>query len=227
MDIVLVAGLWLDASAWDKTVTALEGMGHRAHPVSLPGQGDGAQVATLDEQLEAVVAVVDRTPTPPMVVGHSASCSLAWMAADARPERIAKVSLIGAFPWADGQPYADFIPPTNGFLVFPGWENFEERDKADMDDDMRRDMAENAIPVPEGVTKASVHYADERRFDVPALVVCPEFSVEDARAWIEAGDVPEMAGVKNLDLVDLASGHWPMISAPVELAKVLDEASKL
>jgi len=33
MDILLIAGLWLDGSAWDDVVPALEQLGH--HPVPL------------------------------------------------------------------------------------------------------------------------------------------------------------------------------------------------
>ena len=42
MDIVLIAGLWLDGSAWDDVVPELEQLGHRGIPLTLPGQGDGA-----------------------------------------------------------------------------------------------------------------------------------------------------------------------------------------
>ena len=73
MDIVLVAGLWLDGSAWDAVVPALEAHGHRAVPLTLPGQGDGTTAATLDDQVAAVVAAVDAAPGPVLVVGHSAA----------------------------------------------------------------------------------------------------------------------------------------------------------
>ena len=86
MDIVLIAGLWLDGSAWDDVVPALEALGHRPVPLTLPGQGDGSASATLDDQVAAVLAAVDAAAGKPMVVGHSAACTLAWLAADARPD---------------------------------------------------------------------------------------------------------------------------------------------
>jgi pimeloyl-ACP methyl ester carboxylesterase len=55
------------------------------------------------------------------VVGHSAACTLAWLAANARPEKVAKVALIGGFPSADGERYADFFEPKDGVMAFPGW----------------------------------------------------------------------------------------------------------
>jgi len=194
-------------------------------PLTLPGQGDGAASATLEDQLAAVLAAVDSTSEKPMVVGHSAACTLAWLAADARPERVAKIVLIGGFPSADGKAYADFFELTDGVMPFPGWGPFEGPDSADLDEQTRRTMASAAIPVPEGVARGVVRLTDERRFDVPVVLVCPEFTPAQAQEWIDAGDVPELAKAKHLDYVDIDSGHWPMVSKPVELARLLAAAA--
>jgi pimeloyl-ACP methyl ester carboxylesterase len=225
MDILLIAGLWLDGSAWDDVVSALEPLGHRPVPITLPGQGDGSAAATLDDQVAAVLAAVDSASGKPMVVGHSAACTLAWLAADARPERVAKIVLIGGFPSADGDSYADFFELKDGAMPFPGWGPFEGPDSADLDEEARRIIASAAIPVPEGVAKGVVRLADERRFDVPVVLVCPEFTPAQAKEWIDAGDVPELAKAKHLDLVDIDSGHWPMVTKPIELARLLAAAA--
>jgi pimeloyl-ACP methyl ester carboxylesterase len=225
MDILLMAGLWLDGSSWDDVASALESLGHRPVPVTLPGQGDGSASATLDDQMAAVLAAVDSASGKPMVVGHSAACTLAWLAADARPERVAQVVLIGGFPSADGKPYADFFELKDGVMPFPGWGPFEGPDSADLDDEARRAFASAAIPVPEGVARGVVRLADERRFDVPVVVVCPEFTPAQAREWIDAGEVPELARAKHVDFIDIDSGHWPMLTQPAELARLLADAA--
>ena len=225
MDILLIGGLWLDGSAWNGVVPTLESLGHRPVPLTLPGQGTGSTSATLDDQVAAVLAAVDSASGRPLVVGHSAACTLAWLAADARPERIAKVALIGGFPSADGQPYADFFEIKDGVMPFPGWEPFEGPDSADLDEETRRTMASAAIPVPEGVAKGVVRLADERRFDVPVVLVCPEFTPAQAQAWINAGEIPELAKAKHVEFVDIDSGHWPMVTKPVELAQILAAAA--
>jgi pimeloyl-ACP methyl ester carboxylesterase len=225
MDIVLIAGLWLDGSAWNDVVPELEALGHRPMPLTLPGQGDGSASATLDDQVAAVLAAIDSTSERPMVVGHSAACTLAWLAADARPEKVAKVALIGGFPSSDGEAYADLFEPKDGVMPFPGWGPFEGPDSADLDEDARRSFSSAAIPVPEQVTRGVVRLADERRFDVPVVLVCPEFTPAQAQEWIDAGDVPELAQAKHLDFVDIDSGHWPMISKPIELARLLAAAA--
>lgn len=225
MDILLIAGLWLDGSAWDEVAPALRELGHRPVPLTLPGQGGDSSSATLDDQVAAVLAAVDAAAEPPMVVGHSAACTLAWLAADARPERVAKVALIGGVPTVDGQPYADFFEARDGVVPFPGWEPFDGPDAADLDEPARQRIASAAVPVPVGVAKGLVRLTDERRYDVPVLLVCPEFTPAEARQWIDAGDVPELARAKHLEYVDIDSGHWPMFTRPTELARLLAEAA--
>ncbi|WP_134742023.1 alpha/beta hydrolase [Nocardioides sp. 503] len=221
MDIILIAGLWLDGSAWDGVVPGLEARGHRPLPLTLPGQGDGATSATLDDQVAAVVAAVDAAEGRPLVVGHSAASTLAWIGADARPDRVAAAALVGGFPGADGERYFGHLEPRDGVLAFPGWEPFEGPDTADLDAQARARMEAAAVDVPEAVVTGLVHLTDERRYDVPVVMVCPEYSPDEARAWVAAGDLPELARATRVEYVDLDSGHWPMYSRPAELADAL------
>lgn len=225
MDILLIAGLWLDGSAWDDVAAGLEALGHRPVPLTLPGQGDGNAAATLEDQMAAVLAAVDAAPGPPLVVGHSAACTLAWLAADARPDKVAKVVLIGGWPSADGECYADFFEPKDGMMAFPGWGPFGGADSADLDEEARHAMEAAAIPVPEAVTRGVVHLRDERRFNVPVVLVCPEFTPDDLRQWIAAGDLPELARARRAEFVNIDSGHWPMFTRPAELAALIAAAA--
>jgi pimeloyl-ACP methyl ester carboxylesterase len=207
----------MSADMWAPMVPFLPG----ALPLTLPGQGDGNASATLDDQVAAVVAAVDAAADRVVVVGHSAACSLAWLAADARPAKVAKVVLIGGLLPDNGQKYADLFPIVDGQMAFPGWEAFEGPDSADLSPPVRDSMAGAMIPVPAGVARGVVRLTDERRYDVPVAAICPEFTPAQAREWIEAGDTPETALVKHLDLIDIDSGHWPMVTRPAELAAML------
>jgi pimeloyl-ACP methyl ester carboxylesterase len=220
MDIVLIAGLWLPVSIWTEVVTELERLGHHPLPVRLPGVDDGDRDAALGDQLEAVLTVVDASDRP-VVVGHSAGCTLAWMAADRRPEEVSSVVLIGGFPYGDGATYADFFPISEGAMPFPGWEPFEGPDAADLGETERSAMAAGAVPVPEAVATGTVTLSDERRFQVPVVLVCPEFDPDQARSWIDGGDVPELAKAESVSFVDIESGHWPMVTRPTELAGMI------
>lgn len=220
MDIILIAGLWLDTDVWNETADALRAQGHRPVPVPLPGQGAEPADATLDDQLAAALSAVDAADRP-VVVGHSAACGLAWLVADRRPEQVAHVALIGGWPAAEGGTYADYFPVVDGVMAFPGWEPFEGPDAADLDEATRARVGAGTVPVSAGVSQATVHYTDERRYDVPVTLVCPEFGPEEAKGWVASGDVPELGTAKRVEYVDIDSGHWPMITRPQELAAIL------
>ncbi|MGN6089799.1 MAG: alpha/beta fold hydrolase, partial [Actinomycetales bacterium] len=66
-----------------------------------------------------------------------------------------------------------------------------------------------------------VHYTDPRRYEVPAVLVCPEFTPAQAREWLEEGNLPELARLTQLSMVDFDSGHWPMLTKPRETARLL------
>ena len=74
-------------------------------------------------------------------------------------------------------------------------------------------------------TRAAGHLTDQRRYDTPAVRAWPEFSPTQAQEWIDGGDVPELARIHSLELVDIDSGHWPMFTAPKALAELLAAAS--
>lgn len=224
MDVVLIAGLWLPVAEWNPVIAELAALGHRGVPVSLPGQDDANADATLDHQVAAVLAAVDGADGKALVVGHSAACSLAWLAADARPEKVGRVALIGGFPMPDGATYADFFPVEDGVMAFPGWQPFvEEGSVLDFDQATLDRLAAEMQPVPEGISRAVVHLADRNRYEVPVTLVCPEFTPEQAKEWIASGEVPELPEVKSLDYVDIDSGHWPMVTQPAQLARLLVE----
>ena len=225
MDIVLLPGLWLTSDVWGSVADELERLGHHAIAVTLPGADDRDPTRTLDDQIDAVLDAVDAADRP-LVVGHSAASTLAWLAADRRPEAVAGAVMIGGFPSADGSSYAAFFEIVAGVMAFPGWEPFEGPDAADLDEATRARLAGAAVPVPEGVAHGTVRLTDERRFAVPVTLICPEFGPDDVRSWMAAGDLPELERVASLRLVDIDSGHWPMVTRPTELARLLAGAAE-
>lgn len=222
MDVILIAGLWLRATVWNETADELTALGHRPLKLKLPGADDDSREATLEDQVGAVLQAVDGLDKP-VLVGHSAAATLAWIAADRRPEAVSGVVMVGGFPASDGSRYADFFEPADGVMPFPGWEPFDGADSVDLDQVTRERMQAAFVPVPETVSRGVVRLADERRFDVPVTLVCPEFSVKDAKAWIAAGDIPELNEVREVSFVDIDSGHWPMITRPAELAQIIHD----
>lgn len=223
MDILLLSGLWLPNTIWNDTAERLRAKGHRVTAVPLPG-ADTDAAATLAEQLAAVVSAVD-VSTNPMIVGHSGAATLAWLAADARPDAVRGVVFLGGMPATDGAAYADFFPTVAGGMPFPGWEPFAGPDSDDLSEAQRNYLESVARPVPTGVSQATVTYTNEARKQVTNAMLCPEYSPEDAQAWIDAGDIPELTGLETR-LVNLDTGHWPMTSAPDVLADAIDALAR-
>lgn len=221
IDLILLAGLWLTGDQWDPVAAELTRLGHRPVVPPLPGVDDGSAAADLDDQLAAVLAAVDAVQRP-VVVGHSAASSLAWLVADRRPAEVARVVMVGGFPGADGSSYADFFPVADGLMAFPGWAMFEGADAYDLNEPTRARVSDHAVPVPAGVARGRLSLTDERRFQVPVTLVCPEYDPDEVRAWIAAGELPELARAAQVSFVDLDSGHWPMLTRPIELARLLD-----
>ncbi|KDN81817.1 alpha/beta fold hydrolase [Kitasatospora cheerisanensis] len=217
MDILLIGGLWLDGTAWDAVIPTLRELGHRPRALTLPATAS----TTLDDQLAAVLSAVDATTGPVLLVAHSAACTLGWLAVDARPERIATLVLVGGYPQEDGRPYAEFFDIRDGFMPFPGWAAFEGPDSADLDESLRERIAAHAVPVPEQVARGLVRFTDPRRHDVPVMMVCPEFTPAQVRSWVAEGRAPELAAAKHVEYHDFDSGHWPMLTKPTELARLL------
>lgn len=225
MDIILIAGMFLDGSAWDAVVPELRRLGHRPIPLTLPSQTPGSSAA-LDNDVDAVLNAVDATTGQCVVVGHSVAATLAFLAADRRPTKLASAVLIGGFPSQDGAPYAPFFEPVDGVVAFPGWDAFDEADAADLSDEQKALIAENAVVLPASVAYGRVHYEHESRHaTTPVVVICPEFTPEVALAWIDGGGIPELAPVDDLTLVNIDSGHWPMFTQPETLAELIADCA--
>lgn len=220
LDIILMGGLWLEAGAWNEVAAELIRLGHNPIVLRLPGVEDRSTSATLEDQVETAVAAVDAAHRP-LVVGHSAASTLAWMVADRRPADISGVVMIGGFPARDGEKYAAFFDLVDGVMPFPGWQPFEGPDSDDLDDETKERIEAAAIPVPAGVSHGTVVLREPRRHDVPLHLICPEFSPDDVKAWVDAGEVPELEAAGDYSLLDIDSGHWPMYTKPEELAGML------
>ena len=227
MDIILVPGLWLDGASWDRVVPHLSAAGHRVAAITPPGHdGEDPAGVTYADLVATIVNEIDHTSGPAVVVGHSAHCAAAWAAADRRMERVAAVVLVGGFPIPDGSPILDGLEPQDGVLPFVGWEPFAGDDTADLDDRARAELEGHMSLAPGAYVTGPQELHDERRYDLPVHVVCPEYTEADLKAWVDGGapHLSEFGKLHNVHYVDLNSGHWPQWSRPEDLAAAILEA---
>jgi pimeloyl-ACP methyl ester carboxylesterase len=229
MDIVLIPGLWLDGSSWDEVVPFLQQAGHDTHALTLPGMestdADRSKI-TLRDQVEAVVAVIDSFDSaagPVVLVGHSGGGAIAHAAVDARPARVARVVYVDSLPVGEGGVINDAFPAESGEVPLPDWSLFDKEDLIDLDDEMRARFRERAIAAPVHVARDPQQLSDERRYDVPVTVISCEFPSAMIQELIEHGHdyVQELAKIRDVEYIDLSTGHWPQFTRPKELGQAI------
>ena len=226
MDLVLIPGFWLDGDSWKHVTPALTAAGHTVHPLTLPGKesvdADRSGIGLADH-IAAVVDVVDSLPAGVVLVGHSGGGAIAHGVVDQRPDAVARIVYVDSGPLGDGDHINDEFPSENGEVPLPDWSVFDDSSLTDLDDDLRSYFRSIAVPEPLGVAVNAQKLSNPRRYDVPITVICCEFPGEQMREWIAAG-IPfaaELAAIKDYELVDLPTGHWPQLTKPAELAKAI------
>lgn len=227
--IVLVPGLWLDGSSWDEVVPTLEQAGHRTHALTLPGMeskdAERSEI-TLRDHVDEVVEVIDSFDLADgkvVLVGHSGGGAIAHAAVDARPDSVARVVYVDSVPLGEGRVINDELPAENGEVPLPDWSLFDDEDLVDLDDELRATFRARAIPSPVHVASDAQQLSDERRYDVPVTVIACEFSSAMLREWVERGHpyVQELSKIRDVDYIDLPTGHWPQFTRPEELGRAI------
>lgn len=231
MDIILIPGLWLTARSWDGIVPRLEEAGHNGHPLTLPGMesvdADRSGV-TRQDHVDAVVAAIDALPGDGKVllVGHSMGGVLAWAAADARLDRVSGVVFLASEPGIPEQ--SDSMFPVEGDDVpLPAWDFFDDEMVEDLDDDLRARIRANSVPSPVHAVTDGLEFGHDALHDLPVTMVTAEYDSAQLQKWVDAGEsgTEEIARLRNVEWVDLHSGHWPQYSRVDDTARVIVEAA--
>jgi len=225
MDIILIPGLWLDASSWDAVTPALEAAGHTVHTVPSPGLGVPAPQSSdigIADWVDAVVAQIDAIEGPVVIVGHSGGGNVAWGAADARPDRVTRVIFVDTVPPPSGQGISEF-EVVDGVIPFPGWDSFDEPEVFDLDERARADATAHTASVAAKVPTDPLVLHDERRHQVPVTLLMGGMSEEELRGmlqqwapWAEAFDA-----IDDAEIIKLGTGHWPQFTRPAALSEAI------
>ncbi|MBB4914838.1 alpha/beta fold hydrolase [Streptosporangium saharense] len=228
--IVLVGGMFLGAWAWERVTPSLTAHGHRVHPLTLTGLGDrahlGSPATTLTTHARDITAAIEYGGLNEVVlVAHSYAGAPATVAANAIPERIAQVVYVAASLPEPGRSLFDITP---AFIVEAIMATVRDGLIPVMSDEIiDANLGEHGL-TPEdrawlrarGVGHPIGTYQDPAPDDLDAVRKLPRTYITCTG---DPGDQPDLPGH---DMVALDSGHWPMITRPVELARVLDEADR-
>jgi pimeloyl-ACP methyl ester carboxylesterase len=226
MDIILVPGFWLDASSWAEVTPPLVAAGHAVHPLTLPGleSADAPRAGIgLRTHIDAVVAAIDAFDARVVLVGHSGGGAIIHGAVDARPDRVARAIYVDSGPLGDGGVINDELPADGDAVPLPPWELFEDEDLTDLTDELRAMFRARAVPQPRAVAQDRQQLSDERRYEVPATIIACEFPSSLLTRMIAEGHpyVAELGRVRDVEYVDLPTGHWPQFTRPAELGAAI------
>ncbi|MFC9228913.1 alpha/beta fold hydrolase [Streptomyces decoyicus] len=238
---VLVPGAWLGAWAWEATAHALRERGHAALPVTLTGLGERSGLATpevgLDTHIDDITAfVVQQDLRDVTLVAHSYAAVPVTGAAGRLGPRLERLVYLDSAPFAAGTCLLDVMTDDvvdqlhqqvaehgDGWqLPLPPFELLSTFSTLEGLDEGRLDlMRTRATPQPFRTFEQPLTRPGELGPDVDRVVV----ACHDAKALLDAG-VPTLAFLNQAPWrrFHLPTGHWPMLSAPVELAATLDAA---
>lgn len=228
MDIILIPGLWLDATSWDDVVPALERAGHRPRPLTMPGLDASAKTAAgigIEDWVAAAVAAVDAAEGDVVVVGHSGGGNVAWGVADARPDRVARVVFVDTVPPPPGSGISEF-PVQDGVVPFPGWGFFPDEDVHDLDDETRTRTVPLTHSVPARVPTDELALSDPARYRIPVTLLMGGLDQDAFDAVISQWGpyAEEYGAIDDAEVVRIGSAHWPQFSAPERFAELLVRA---
>lgn len=228
MHIILIPGLWLDASSWADVTSALEDAGHTVHPLTMPGVGVSASESSdigMATWVASAVAAVDAVGGPVIVVGHSGGGNVAWGVADARPEAVARVVLVDTVAPPAGSGIGEFAA-VDGVVPFPGWDHFPDEDVSDLDDETRARTAPLTRSVPSRVPADPIALGDPARYRVPVTFLMGSYDQETFESELEEWGpyADEYRAIEDAEVVRIGSGHWPQFSMPARVAELIDEA---
>ncbi|MFJ2505371.1 alpha/beta fold hydrolase [Microbacterium sp. NPDC087592] len=228
MDIILIPGLWLDASSWNDVIPALERAGHRVHALTMPGLGEPA-TATSDvgiaDWVDAAVAAVDEVDGDVVVVGHSGGGNVAWGVADARPDRVSRVIFVDTVPPPPGNGISEF-PIVDGVVPFPGWDFFEDEDVHDLDEATRARTAPLTSSVPARVPTDGIALTDPARYRVPVTLLMGDLDQATFEGLIDQWGAfgEEYRAIEDAEVIRIGSAHWPQFTVPDRLGELLTAA---
>lgn len=228
MNIILVPGLWLDASSWNDVSPALTAQGHLTTPVTLPGVGDPAAVSSrigMADWVDAVVARIDASNGPVVLVGHSGGGNVVWGAASLRADRISRVILVDTVPPPAGSGISEF-EIVDGVVPFPGWEHFPDEDVYDLDAATRARTLPLTHSVPAHVPTDPVQLTDAQH-RVPVTILMGAMDQQQLESEIEnwGAHAAEYRAIEDVTVETIGSGHWPQFSQPTRLAEMIGAAA--
>ncbi len=233
--IILIAGHWLGAWAWDEVLEHLTSCRSGAIAMTLPGlDGEDPERATrtLDDQAAAVLDVMTQLGVsgdqPATLVAHSGANAPVSLVLDRHPGLIHRVVWVDSGPVATGTTFVPDVQKELEELPLPPFDVLAQQASLEgLSAEVLERFRARAVPEPGPVLRQPVKLTNNARRKVRTTLVCCSIPSAQVLELARAGHAmfAEVANIEHLDVIDLPTGHWPMWSRPRDLAKAIQSAA--
>ena len=247
MRFILIHGGFHGAWCWERVIPELQGLGHEAVAIDLPGHGKRRdEVSTLEGRRDAIVEVMR---SGDVLVGHSGGGYDISLAADAAPEKVGHMVYLAAALPIEGRPLIEasggrpaeevneggmtqLMTDETGMMKFVRpdghgrmecydfqkvWDFFYH----DCDEATARWAYEQLSPAPVEMLLKPVHLQNFWNADLPrSYVLC----LQDRAAPLSISR--RACGRLGVEPLTIDASHSPFLSRPREAAQILVAATK-
>ncbi|MFJ4970555.1 alpha/beta fold hydrolase [Streptomyces sp. NPDC088755] len=247
---ILVAGAFTGPYVWRDTAARLAAEGAEVHTVALTGLGEGpadpGAAVDLETHVADVLAVIDSVDVGRgrdiVLVGHDYGVHPALGAADRRARSVARIVHLDSGMPQDGVPALAAVPDQRlreelsgggrrqtGALPPPardGWPRWGST--AGLSEAALDGLTALAAPQPLGTLLQPLRLTGAGAAIPVTGVLCTGNGpgIEMVQLRVDVGDQAFQAlADPRVTFFELPTGHWPMLSCPVELAEVLIDAA--
>jgi pimeloyl-ACP methyl ester carboxylesterase len=229
---VLVPGAWLGGWVWKKITPLLVKSGYETHSVTLTGMGERSHLASrelgIDTAIMDVINVIEYNGLDDvLLVGHSFAGKVIAAVADRIPDRINTLLFLdasrpkkvrtpqggmGDWPKKDQDEVMEECRKNGEGWKFPLTDETLKQTGQDVLGEDRQWMLSKITPLPVRLFQDSITLSANYDSIRKAYVFCTRGGDDIEEIKRESLDGPSR-------IID--SGHWPMITKPLELADAL------
>ena len=230
--VLYVHGFLDDGAVWAGVSAALTAPVAGSVAIDLAGSAgrpDEPGPITLGRHAADVVAAIDATDGPVLLVGHSMGAQIAELAAVDRPQRVVGLVLVTPIPLAGSGLPAEAIEP---FRALGGHAEEQRAVRRQLsstfpEPELDRLVAAGVRVAPEAVAASADSWNDgvpdapaTSRFVGPVLIVRGAEDPFVSAEVVDVGVSPRFAGAGVAAVA--AAGHWAHVEQPAAVAALLD-----
>jgi pimeloyl-ACP methyl ester carboxylesterase len=236
-NFVLVHGAWHGGWCWQRVTSLLQQQGHRVHAVTLTGLGERAHLLapsiTLDTHIDDVISAIEVEELHDVILAvHSYAGMIGTAVADRLGKHLKHLVYVDAVvpkpgeSWSSTQSAAtqqqrlSAAQATTRFSFPP-----PDPEVFGLQGEDREWVKRRQTPHPGNTYQAPLDFDVKRVAAVPRTFVnCTQpalATIEPSRLRVKDAKFWDDAWLPNSKVVEIKTGHDPMISEPAALAKIL------